>query len=373
MTTLFEDVALSAARSAGLFRLLRTRHRHALLALTYHSVVEAEATVRERHPLVYRNAVDAERFEAHMRHLRRHYCLLDGDALRAVLDGDELPERAVVVTFDDALLNNVTVALPILRDLDVPAFFFLPTGFVEAASEGRRRLHWSEDLVARLSLRSAEHPEPWAGVATHLPTLNVDVSSLSVRQAILRVVDHLKSLSHARRTDRVNALRETLDDFDPDRFPADAAGHSILDTMSWTQARRAASEGITLGSHTVNHEILSRLPDDEAAAEIAESRRHIDEQTSASADLLAYPNGRPRDFTSTHQDLLAQAGYRGAFTQISGFNDASTHALALRRINVSENHDLSAFCYLASGTKHWVDRLVRRRRPGSRPEVGEHL
>lgn len=357
MTSFLTQTALTAARATGLFRLLRFRHRHELLVLTYHSVVEAAATARQQHPLVYRNAVTAEHFETQLRHLRRQYRLLDGDDLRAVLEGASLPAYPAVVTFDDALLNNATVALPLLRDLNVPAFFFLPTGFVDAASEDRQRLHWTEALVARLSAHSPGSAPFWGAVQTRLPNLDADLASLPESHASLRVVAHLKSCPRNIREERLEALDEILTALDPDAFPADTAGHSILQTMTWSHAREAAAHGVTLGSHTVNHTILNRQPDDAAATEIRKSRRRIQDETNQPADVFAYPNGRAQDFGPVHQDLLARAGYRGAFTQIPGFNDASTNPLRLRRIDVSADHDLSTFCYFASGCKRAVDRL----------------
>jgi len=361
MTSALEHAVFSAARTAGLFRLLRARHRRELLVLTYHSVVEADASARERHPLVYRNAVSAEHFEAQMRHLRRHYHPLDGDDLRAVLDGAPLPEHAVLVTFDDGLLNNATVALPRLRTLDVPAVFFLPTGFLDAAADGDRRLHWTEALVARLSSGDAEEAALWGDVAARLPELDTDLGALSPARATLHVVDHLKSLSRAVRTDRLAVLQDLLPALDATDFPADAAGHSVLGTMTWDHARQAADHGVSLGSHTVNHAILNRLPNDEAEAEITDSRDRIRAATGQPADLFAYPNGGAQDFGPMHQDMLARAGYRGAFTQIAGFNDASTDPLRLRRIDVSGDYDLPTFCYFASGCKAAADRLRGRR------------
>lgn len=353
---------LRVARATGLFRWMRWRHRRELLVLTYHSVVDGVREHRRRHPLVYRNAVDADRFERQMRFLHRHYRPLSGAEFRAVLDGASPPERGVLVTFDDGLLNNKTVALPILHRLDVPAVFFLATGFLDAASGGQLRRHWTEGLIAHLSHQVTRDTFDPTGLAAQLPGLDADLTARSSSEAILRVVDHLKTLSQSQRTDRLAALKANLGDPPPpSAFPADPEGHSILATMTWDQARTAASHGITLGGHTVNHESLARLPDEAAATEITGSLDAIANRTDQPGDLFSYPYGRARDFTDRHQETLTEAGCRGAVTQITGFNDATTDPLALRRVDVSPNYGLGMFAYVASGTKHAVDRLVRRR------------
>lgn len=362
----WKERLLQSARATGLFRWMRRRHRHELLVLTYHSVVDGVREYRHRHPLVYRNAVDAERFEEQMRYLHRHYHPLTGDELRAVLDGASPPDRAVVVTFDDGLLNNKTVARPILKRLQMPAVFFLPTGFVDSASEGRLRRHWSEDLIAHLSHQLAQDAFDPSTFKPHLPGLDSDLTSQSSFEAILHVVDHLKALPRSQRTDRLSELTAKLGDPPPpSAFPADPEGHSILATMSWDDVRSAVNHEITLGGHTVNHESLSRVPDDEAKAEIEDSLDAIADRTDQPADLFSYPYGTAQDFSGVHKHLLSGAGCRGAFTQIVGFNDATTDSLALRRIDVSPNYDLGMFAYVVSGTKMAVDCLVRHRFPSS--------
>lgn len=371
MSIPFQRTALRAARATGLFRWMRWRHRHELLVLNYHSVVAGVDEARERHPLVYRNAVSARHFERQMRHLRHHYRPLDGNALRRALETNSMPDRAVAVTFDDGLLNNVTVALPILQRLEIPAFFFLPTGFVDAASQGTHRYHWSESLIARLSLQATEEDFNASALTDRLPGLQPDLADRPTSAAILRVVDHLKTLPSAERTDRLDALDPVAGDPPPpSTFPADPDGHSVLHTMTWDQARTAVAHGVTLGGHTVNHEILARLSLDAAATEIEDSLAAIAAHTDQPGDLFAYPNGLVQDFSRAHQEVLAELGCRCAFTQIPGFNDAATDPLALRRLNTSPDYDLSTFCYVASGTKRVVDRVVRGRTPSS-PEDGK--
>jgi peptidoglycan/xylan/chitin deacetylase (PgdA/CDA1 family) len=54
-------------------------------------------------------------------------------ALDVYQAGDTVPANAVVVTFDDGYENNLTAALPVLRELGVPATIFLATAFLDSA------------------------------------------------------------------------------------------------------------------------------------------------------------------------------------------------------------------------------------------------
>ena len=51
------------------------------------------------------------------------------DVLRGVL-----PERPVLVTFDDAYVDTLEIAQPVLRDFGAPAVVFVPTAFVGQTS-----------------------------------------------------------------------------------------------------------------------------------------------------------------------------------------------------------------------------------------------
>ena len=351
---------LALARAGGLYTALRWWHRRKLLVLTYHSVVDVPDHIFHRYAPLYRNAVTAQRFEQQMRYLKRHYHLLGRQELYAFLDGSPLPEHAAVITFDDGLLNNATVAWPILDQLGIPAFFFLPTAFLDAAARGAVKVHWTEEAIARLLSSPAVQEGDWTPVAATLPDLKLFPAS---RQASMRqVLTCLKQLPPPRREEQLRELYQKLDtSFEPHNVPADAQGHSLFATMTWEQARALASSNITMGAHTVHHRILRRLPAREARREIHQSLIRVTEQTGAPCRLFAYPNGGAGDFGRVHQDALNEAGCLGAFTQIAGFNTHSTNPLALHRIDVSSDYPLATFQYVSSGTKLAVDRWIRQR------------
>ena len=56
--------------------------------------------------------------------------------LALLSDGREPPPGIAVVSFDDAMRNNVTTALPILRELGIPATLYVPTGWLGGAAPG---------------------------------------------------------------------------------------------------------------------------------------------------------------------------------------------------------------------------------------------
>ena len=116
--------------------------------LVYHSISD-EAT-REFRPY----AVSPARFAEHMSLLRELGCvtLTLSDAAQRLLNRAPLPERAVVLTFDDAFSDFAQHAFPILMAADFVATLFVPSAYVGSTSrwltrEGEDRrpvLSWSE-------------------------------------------------------------------------------------------------------------------------------------------------------------------------------------------------------------------------------------
>jgi peptidoglycan/xylan/chitin deacetylase (PgdA/CDA1 family) len=107
--------------------------------------------------------------------------LTDAERLRT---GGTLPERSVVVTFDDGYASTMK-ALPVLEELGFPGTVFVPTRFIESAEP----LRWTGvDQWLRGDTSVELHPLTW----TELERLRVagwEVGSHTVTHALLTAVE----------------------------------------------------------------------------------------------------------------------------------------------------------------------------------------
>ncbi len=85
--------------------------------------------------------------------------------------------------------------------------------------------------------------------------------------------------------------------------------------MTWPQLAELADSGWEIGSHTRTHPRLTRLPDDELARELRESREACERALGRPCLSLAYPYG---DFDARVARHAGEAGYKAAATEMVG-------------------------------------------------------
>ncbi len=92
--------------------------------LMYHSVERNDAI-----PLL---AVKPEIFQKQMKYLKdnSYQVIKLSDLVNLLKGGKELPEKTVVLTFDDGFKDNYSNAFPVLKEYNLPATIFLTVGWV---------------------------------------------------------------------------------------------------------------------------------------------------------------------------------------------------------------------------------------------------
>jgi peptidoglycan/xylan/chitin deacetylase (PgdA/CDA1 family) len=300
-------------------------------------------------------------FAWQMRYLAKHFCCLRLEEAVALLRGDRpLPRHSVVVTFDDGFRNNLRYAFPILRRYGVPATIFLTTGHIGRGIQ----LLWTE-RVGRL-LRAAALGQTLEIPDGEAPRA-VSFRTAAERDEAARVVmKRLKAMPSRKRDAAIGELETQLRA--ANREP-DAGGEPDAERytfLTWTEAQDLARGGMTIGSHTVEHPIMSSLDEDRREFEVVASKLEIERQLGAPCTLFSYPNGTADDFGERDKACLQRAGYAAAVTQIAGLNDERTDLFALRRLNIGRGHGRQLFAAQVSGFWPWVRAVATRRRQSTR-------
>jgi len=113
--------------------------------------------------------------------------------------------------------------------------------------------------------------------------------------------------------------------------------------------------GVEVGSHTVTHPMLSRLPLEEAERELRESMAAVARATGDAAPPFAYPFG---DYSPDVVERARSLGYSCALTTDAGANDAEEDLYTLRRVLIGDDDDVPAFAARVSGLTALLSRAL---------------
>ena len=195
--------------------------------------------------------------------IQQHFHIISLDDFRANrLNPDKLN---VLITFDDGYRNNLTLALPIIEELQIPVTIFVT---------GRTDLPLWTDLF---DIAMANPTESGTVIA--------DVLALSP----VKTAKELKAWIPLQPKERVLEINRQLNRI-PDSLRAKTSVYWELlsdDDLRSMQQQRL----IRLANHGANHLSFVTLTDEQMAQEIDEVRTRLNNIGSAYASVFAYPYG----------------------------------------------------------------------------------
>jgi peptidoglycan/xylan/chitin deacetylase (PgdA/CDA1 family) len=286
-------------------------------------------------------------FAEQMRYVARHYRVLSADELLDVVRMERpVPERALMISFDDAYRDFGENAWPILRRAGLPATVFVPTAY----PGDPQRAFWWDRLASAIARTS--RPTVGSGASGMLSLGSARARGNSLRK--LRMT--LKQRPHVEAMRMIDDLCAELGEVEP---PAGKV-------LSWDQLRELRRDGVTLAAHTRTHAALTQLPLDEARAEICGSHNDLIRELGSAPPIFSYPFGAWDDDVV---ELVRQAGFEIAVTCVSGYNRIrSSDPLRLRRVNITLR--TTPFLFRVRLLRYGCDldrlrQLIHERRAGS--------
>jgi peptidoglycan/xylan/chitin deacetylase (PgdA/CDA1 family) len=296
--------------------------QHVLTILIFHRVLSSPDPLRPGDP-------DTRRFKRMMDFMARNFEPLSLQTAAELILRGKLPKRACCITFDDGYADNLTNALPILEQFNLPATVFVATGYLNG---GRMFNDYVIDAIANSNEKSLNLQSIELGVLA-LGTLELR------QQAIASILDTIKFLPPTIRDERVRAI-----------VKASKCGDLSNDIMLTSdQLCELSKRGVEIGGHTVAHTILTTLEDDRALDEMIVGRRQLESIIGRSVTSFAYPNGKPgRDYAEHHVEMVRRAGFERAVSTSSG---VATHQ--------SDIFQLPRFTPWGSNEIHWSLRMIQ--------------
>jgi peptidoglycan/xylan/chitin deacetylase (PgdA/CDA1 family) len=291
--------------AAGAFyasSMYRWRHQGKVIVLTYHRVLSRDEVCRQFvQPGMY--VLDTV-FAQHMTFVKDNFTVLSFQQLLDLWQNNRWSDhtRYCVITFDDGWLDNYFHAYPILKRLDIPATIFLPTDYV-----GSHEWFWPDQLSLLLQIvneRNAkiEHLKVIEAVLSRF--LNGEgrmfVEALARQELVIDLmIERCKHLPIERTRELVTTLAAELGV----SLPQDRV------IVNWDEVREMSRYGISFGSHSCSHRILTTITPEDVSQELVASRQALLEQGVSYVPVFCYPNGN-----SDHQiqKQVQACGYEAA-------------------------------------------------------------
>jgi peptidoglycan/xylan/chitin deacetylase (PgdA/CDA1 family) len=297
------------------------------LVIAYHRVVEDFAAAAQHS--IPAMLISGEMLERHLDWLGRRFRFISLDELGSHLErGDRLDRPAVAITFDDGYRDLYEHAFPLLKRKGIPAAAFMVTDLI-----GTSDVQTHDKLYLLLARAFAAWPSAPRELARVLARLDIRVPELERRRLgaadVARVLlDRLPQAAIGRLTDVLGGDVEI-----------DEPTLSELSPVTWDMLTEMQSAGMTIGSHSKTHAMLTNEGHQTLLEETAGSRRALESKLGIVADHFAYPAGR---FDPRVISAVAAAGYRFGYT-VCAHQDSQAALLTLPRKVLWQETCLDAF------------------------------
>jgi peptidoglycan/xylan/chitin deacetylase (PgdA/CDA1 family) len=273
--------------------------------------------------LAYHDVRDPGRFAAQLDWLGHHTRLVSlEDVIDAVAGHRTLPERAVLITFDDGHRSVLDHALPLLQERGAPAAVYVVAGVI------------GTDLPL------------WTDEVRHLWTAGGRVEGVPAADGS-DLVRAMKAVGDDARRRALAELQERASSPAPRQRQLEA--EDLL---------RLEAGGVAVGNHSLSHPCLPRCDDATIDHEVTESHRLLTDLLGHPPRSFAYPNG---DVDDRVADAVRRAGHPVAFLFDHRLTDLPpADPLRISRLRVNADEGLDRFRAIVSGLHSALHRLRGR-------------
>jgi peptidoglycan/xylan/chitin deacetylase (PgdA/CDA1 family) len=244
------------------------------------------------------------------------------DEMHARFISGDFKRRFVCITFDDGYKDLMHWAYPLLKKYQLPFALYIPTSFPDRLGE-----LWWVALEAVIAQNSR------IGMVINGKDRFFECGSAKEKRELYdEIYRYLRSLKTE------DELRHAVRDLAA-RHSVDIASFCRDLCMDWNEIIALAADPlVTIGAHTVNHNMLKKMPDESAVrAEMEMSRTVLEAALGKRPEHLAYPVGDPTSAGPREFRIAAELGFKTATTTRPGvlFKAHRDHLTALPRLSVN--------------------------------------
>lgn len=237
-------------------------------------------------PLRVDAVVFLETFALHMEHLRRNSNVVSLSRLvEAILAGEQIEPETVAITFDPGYVDNYGHAFTILRELKLPATFFLAPRFI-----GSDDIPWYEQLIALSLGLSAKNidifqlPEVRAAIGPGIlpvPALGAAGSYSDPLENCSKVISHLQVAT----PEKINSFENTLLSLEHQYGPVPRERYF----MNWNEVTEIYRSGCEIGITGWANQLFPTLTQPQLTKSIEHAFEALAERSISPLPYVALP------------------------------------------------------------------------------------
>ncbi|MFK7923525.1 MAG: polysaccharide deacetylase family protein [Bacteroidia bacterium] len=312
--TLVRNVALPIAYQLGLDRWLRKRGGNPYLILCYHGVDHKSSM-----PYTGRHISGAV-FEKHLQYFRKHFEVVSlQEIFRMHATGVVPTKPTIAITFDDGYENNYSVALPLLEKYQMPASYYISGICVEQPDY----VIWA-DILDVIRVHRAE-----AGIQYGEYDFRPVGTALWDDTKQKNIYDFIKELPVGERDEVLAEIRAQY------KFDALVEKHEVeyFRLMNPEQLKACAdSDLIEIGVHGYRHYNLAYIKPEEAASEIGNAKKLLEDCCQQEVLSIAFPDG---NYNAKVKDISKELGLRYLLAENYLLANEANEPDILQRVSIS--------------------------------------
>jgi len=273
-------------------------------------------------------------FEKQIGFLRTNYEIISLKDLLGIWRDKRLDEnrRYCAITLDDGWADNYTYAYPILMRYKVPATVFLPTSFI-----GTEQWFWTDKIAYLLedfegATLSNEKKKAISKILIEYGTIKdilLSSKSSTGRDKHIEMVDMAIAVLKELPVEKVEELIVKLSEILGKALPTERL------FLNWKEVEEMSKDGITFGSHSCSHRILTMLPWDQVQKELDESMSVLKTKNVNYIPVFCYPNGDYNEEVKTQVETSCYEAAVGIDNGIEG--SYPREKFSMRRITIHQD------------------------------------
>jgi peptidoglycan/xylan/chitin deacetylase (PgdA/CDA1 family) len=318
-----------APGSFGIAQALNSQY--SLRSILFHDIADTESVFTKGLGVTVRR----KQFEAALKFIAKHYTPVSLQDVIAESDGNPLPPRPVLLTFDDAYRSVREFAAPFCLELGVPAVFF-----VNSSCLNNQQLALENLLCYVANIRGLD--------TVNAAIQSVDGAGNLAVGSLLEVFSRFLPATSLPGRQAFRSALVRLAGINENELAAEASLY-----LSSQQLRDLAMFKFEIGNHTYSHANCRTLSPADFSGEIDRNKVVLEEVSGTNVRSFSVPYGSSVDLTSSLAEHLRREGYKAVFLAEGRANSSRIHSsrihdlalddLTLDRVSIKAGTDAAFF------------------------------